>query len=135
MAEYEPGGVGASAALSPQEPWIVWGEQSTDFAWVGLDSSKRTAPAPRVVLQSSAAFAVPWLDRPSLQPAGEALLQRAKTDLAAWLGHPQRWQVHRWRYATVQQSVQHLHTEPDFSGLQDSPKSPLKSRSASLSSK
>jgi renalase len=106
MAVYEAGRVGASSTLSPQKPWMVWGTQDTDFAWVGLDSSKRNAPTPRVVLQSSAAFAAAWLDLPSLQPAGEALLHRAQTDLAAWLGHPQRWQVHRWRYATVQQSVQ-----------------------------
>jgi renalase len=106
MAVYEAGRVGASSTLSPQKPWMVWGTQDTDFAWVGLDSSKRTAPTPRVMLQSSAAFAAAWLDRPSLQSAGEALLHRAQTDLAAWLGHPQRWQVHRWRYATVQQSVQ-----------------------------
>jgi renalase len=106
MAVYEAGRVGASSTLLPQKPWMVWGAQDTDFAWVGLDSSKRTAPTPRVVLQSSAAFAAAWLDRPSLQSAGEALLHRAQTDLAAWLGHPQRWQVHRWRYATVQQSVQ-----------------------------
>ena len=106
MAAYEAGGADPSSALSPQQPWMVWGGQNTDFAWVGLDSSKRSAPAPRVVLQSSATFAAAWLDHPSLQPAGEALLHRAQTDLAAWLGHPQRWQVHRWRYATVQQSVQ-----------------------------
>lgn len=105
MAEYGEDVFALDSPLSPHDPWMVWGHEATAFAWAGLDSSKRSAPSPRVVLQSSATFAHTWLDHPNLQPGGEALLHQAQTHLAPWLGQPQRWQVHRWRYALVQQAV------------------------------
>ncbi|MGD1928542.1 MAG: NAD(P)/FAD-dependent oxidoreductase [Leptolyngbyaceae cyanobacterium] len=86
----------------PTEPWMVEGHVETPFFWVGLDSSKRQVPGLNVVLHSSDRFAEPWLDAPNLQPAGEALLAQAGKLIAPWLAHPDRWQIHRWRYARVE---------------------------------
>ena len=85
----------------PTAPWMVEGHDETPFFWIGLDSSKRQVPGLNVVLHSSARFAEPWLDEPNLQPAGEALLSQAGKLIAPWLAHPDRWQIHRWRYARV----------------------------------
>lgn len=110
MAEYNPAalpGTTGTTLLSPvgTAPWMVVGHPDTPFAWVGLDSSKRQPlpPSLNVVLQSSAAFALDWLEQPTLQAAGVTLLQAAATHLAPWLGTPSRWQIHRWRYALVTQ--------------------------------
>ena len=85
----------------PTEPWMVEGHAETPFFWVGLDSSKRQVEGLNVVMHSSDRFAEPWLDEPNLQPAGEALLSQAGKLIAPWLAHPDRWQIHRWRYARV----------------------------------
>lgn len=92
-----------TASFSQSEPWMVQGYHSTPFFWVGLDNSKRTVSRPHVVLQSSAAFAANWLESSDLQSAGEALLSHAGKLIAPWLATPDRWQVHRWRYALVEE--------------------------------
>jgi predicted NAD/FAD-dependent oxidoreductase len=105
MAEYEPPAVAPGGPLGLDAPWMVWGQPQSDWLWLGLDSSKRSAPTGRVVLQSSAAFAAQWIDAPEVQPAGAALLAQAATQFVPWLGQPQRWQVHRWRYALVRRPI------------------------------
>lgn len=85
------------------EPWMIEGHSDTPFFWVGLDSAKRQAAGYNVVLHSSATFAEHWLAATDLQPAGEALLTQAGKLIAPWLMQPTRWQVHRWRYARVEQ--------------------------------
>ena len=90
---------------APTAPWMVEGHPDTPFFWVGLDSSKRPAPASsdlNVVIHSSAAFAHRWFDLPDLQPVGRALLAQASEFVAAWLHDPHTWQVHRWRYGLVE---------------------------------
>lgn len=84
-------------------PWMVEGHADTPFFWIGLDSSKRQTESLNVVLQSSAALAERWLDAENLQPAGEAVLSEAGKLIVPWLAQPYRWQVHRWRYALVEQ--------------------------------
>ena len=104
MAQYSSPLASKSQAPLPCPPtaaWMVEGHDETPFFWVGLDSSKRQVPGLNVVLHSSARFAEPWLDEPNLQPAGEALLAQAGKLIAPWLAHPDRWQIHRWRYARV----------------------------------
>lgn len=104
MAQYAvPTAQAAPLPCAPTEPWMVVGQADTPFFWVGLDSSKRQAHEVNVVIHSSAAFATQWLDAPDLQPVGAALLAQAGALIAPWLGHPRRWQVHRWRYAQVTQ--------------------------------
>jgi renalase len=70
------------------------------LGWLGLDSSKRTAPVDSVfVLQSSAAFATTHLDSPDLQPAAQQMLAQAAQYFDPELAAPDWMQIHRWRYA------------------------------------
>ncbi|XGW00294.1 MAG: NAD(P)/FAD-dependent oxidoreductase [Leptolyngbya sp. BL-A-14] len=74
--------------------------KDNNLAWLGLDSSKRSAPTqPVFVVQSTAGFAAQYLDAIDLQPAGYQLLKRSAERLAPWLAKPDWLQVHRWRYA------------------------------------
>ncbi len=100
--EHDP----APLPCAPTAPWMVTGHADTPFFWVGLDSSKRGLAHPNVILQSSAGFAEHWLEVPHPQDAGTALLQQAGKLIAPWLSQPARWQVHRWRYALVEQPCQ-----------------------------
>ena len=76
-----------------------------NLAWIGLDSSKRSNPlhnqTPQTVfvVQSTPAFAEPYLDAIDLQAAGYQLLKRSAERLTPWLAKPDWLQVHRWRYA------------------------------------
>ncbi|MBW4473462.1 MAG: FAD-dependent oxidoreductase [Stenomitos rutilans HA7619-LM2] len=71
-----------------------------NLAWLGVDSSKRvSSPQPVFVVQSTAAFAEPYLDAIGLQAAGHQLLKRSAERLVPWLAKPDWLQVHRWRYA------------------------------------
>lgn len=98
-------------ARSPQgEPtplqagWAVIGQTGSPLAWASLDSSKGNGP-PTVVLQSSAAFAVAHLETPNLTPAAHRLLADASPYLGKNLLNPHWLQVHRWRYALVEQPL------------------------------
>ena len=84
-------------------PWQAITVANDDFAWLGIDSSKRSiAPAPVVVLHSSAEFADRHFEADDLEPVGKHLLDRAAY-LLPWLNTPETMQVHRWRYAFVRQ--------------------------------
>lgn len=87
---------------APNEPWMVDGGTDSPFFWLGLDSSKRPTPNINVVFHSSAPFARRWLETPDLQTPGFSLLEEAGQWVAPWLAKPQRWQVHRWRYAYIE---------------------------------
>lgn len=83
-------------------PWrVMTFANHADLDWVGLDSSKRLHPAqPIFVLHSSAAFAQAHLEAADLQAVGAKLLAEA-AQVMPWLDQPERFQVHRWRYAFV----------------------------------
>ncbi len=101
-------GYGSRCAPSPtvqKDPggWLVTGDNHPTLRWVGLDSSKRTDPQePVVVIHSSAAFATQAIDRPDLEPVGQALLATAAEILGSALSDPDWMQVHRWRYGFAQ---------------------------------
>jgi predicted NAD/FAD-dependent oxidoreductase len=80
--------------------------QESDLGWIGLDSSKRKAPAqPVFVLQSGADFATQHLETADLTPVGRSLLDTTAHLLAPWFSQPEWMQVHRWRYAFAQQPL------------------------------
>ncbi|MBE9099631.1 NAD(P)/FAD-dependent oxidoreductase [Vacuolonema iberomarrocanum] len=66
--------------------------------WVSRESQKRSMPGHEVcVLHSTPAFATQYIDAPTLETAGRAMLQAG----AAWfpgMEKPQQLQLHRWRY-------------------------------------
>jgi len=73
------------------------------LSWVSFDSTKHPhqAAQPVFVLQSTAEFARQSLEEGDLQKVGTPMLQRAGEFLDPWLRDPEWWQVHRWRYALV----------------------------------
>jgi renalase len=106
---------GYTVDLSPRwkvnkelDGWMILGHPQTPFAWMGLDSAKRSlsssAPPPTsLVIHSSAGFAQPWLkvDGDDLAIAARELLDHANAYFHQDLKNYQWMQVHRWRYATV----------------------------------
>ncbi|MEM9002680.1 MAG: FAD-dependent oxidoreductase [Cyanobacteria bacterium P01_F01_bin.86] len=103
MAQYDspPPHMPTALPCQPTAPWMIDGTEDMPFFWVGLESSKRQTAGLNVVFHSSAAFAQQWIDAPTRQSSGEALLTHAGTFIAPWLTQPRYWQVHRWRYAFV----------------------------------
>ncbi|MEO1347498.1 MAG: FAD-dependent oxidoreductase [Cyanobacteria bacterium J06635_15] len=86
--------------------WMVQGSNHPVLQWLGLDSSKRPAPPqPVVVIQSSPEFADQCIDAPDLNPSGTHLLLAAGAALGFNLAQPDWSQVHRWRYALVNQPL------------------------------
>jgi renalase len=84
-----------------------------DLAWIALDSNKRKAPKqPIFVLHSTPQFARAYFDRQDLNSVAEKLFSSAAKLLLPWLDRPERFQIHRWRYAltTNALSVSHLST-------------------------
>jgi predicted NAD/FAD-dependent oxidoreductase len=70
-----------------------------DLAWIAIESSKRKAAQPVVVLHATPHHTMHHLNNTNLQPAGQQLLSRASNLLLSWLDSPEWFQVHRWRYA------------------------------------
>jgi renalase len=78
------------------------------LAWIGLDSSKQLEPLqPVLVVQSSAAFAVEYFDRPDLEVIGKRLLA-STAPFTMGLDTPEILQVHRWGYAFAQNPLPDL---------------------------
>jgi predicted NAD/FAD-dependent oxidoreductase len=75
--------------------------------WISYDSSKHpdSSIQPVFVFQSNAEFAKHSMDEPDLEIAGKPLLNQVGKLLAKWLSSPEWWQVHRWRYALVEESL------------------------------
>lgn len=88
--------------------WMILGHPQTPFAWLGLDSAKRSlspsvTPPTSLVIHSSAGFTQPWLnvDGDNLAIAAQELLNHANAYFHQDLKDYQWMQVHRWRYALV----------------------------------
>jgi renalase len=84
-----------------------------DLAWIALDSKKRKTPKqPIFVLHSTAQFARDYFDRQDFNSVAQNLLSSAAKLLLPWLDRPEKFQVHRWRYAltTNALSVPYLST-------------------------
>ncbi len=77
------------------------------LSWIGLDSSKHSADSsqPVFVFQSTAELARQSLEEHNLEIAGKPLLEQVSYHLAPWFNQPEWWQVHRWHYALVQESL------------------------------
>jgi hypothetical protein len=100
--------------LGPQvieSPWqLVSFSDDPDLVRMGWDSSKRSTPtAPVLVIQSTADYAQQYLDTVDLTIAGQYLLERTAQFLPPKFNQPITWQIHRWRYAFVEQAVPQTH--------------------------
>ncbi len=75
--------------------------------WISYDSSKHPdkADQPVFVFQSTAEFAKQSMEEPDLELAGKPLLNQVGRLLSKWLANPEWWQVHRWRYAIVEEPL------------------------------
>lgn len=75
--------------------------------WISYDSSKHPdkSSQPVFVLQSNAEFARQSMEELDLEIVGKPLLHQTGKLLAKWLASPEWWQVHRWRYAIVEESL------------------------------
>jgi len=99
---------GYSASNSVPEEWqAIRCVNDPVLSWISYDSSKHPNRSlqPVFVLQSSADFAKQSMEEPDLEIAGRPLLNQAGKLLAKWLANPEWWQVHRWRYALVEESL------------------------------
>jgi renalase len=75
--------------------------------WITLDSNKHPEQAkqPVFVFQSTAEFAIQSLEEANLEVAGKPMLKQVGKLLAKWLADPEWWQLHRWRYALVEEAL------------------------------
>ena len=82
--------------------WRITDTIGTSTRWVGLDSSKREAPAETtIVIHSKPDFARRYLELGDLQPAASVLLRANARKYGDWIAQPNWFQIHRWRYAFV----------------------------------
>ncbi len=83
---------------------VRWVDDSL-LSWISFDSTKHPdqVAQPVFVFQSTAQFARQTLEETDLQKVGKPMLQRAGEFLGEWLSNPEWWQVHRWRYALVEE--------------------------------
>ncbi|MGC1217531.1 MAG: FAD-dependent oxidoreductase [Phormidesmis sp.] len=89
----------------PPDGWMVTDTVGTSTDWIGLDSSKRTPPYPEttLVIHSRAFFAERYANSNDLQPAASVLLRANARKFGDWIAAPNWFQIHRWRYAFVNQ--------------------------------
>lgn len=72
-----------------------------------FNSTKQASPScASLVLHSTAEFAQEHLEEQDLAPIGEAMLKELGDLLLPQLAKPDWWQVHRWRYSRVAQSLE-----------------------------
>ncbi len=84
----------------------------SDLAWVGIESVKRETPSETaVVFHSTPDYAQQFLEYTDLKPVGKALIDRASDLLFSPFKSPNWYQVHRWRYAIPEQSVETAYLE------------------------
>lgn len=90
--------------------WMVTDKAGTSTEWVGLDSSKRIgaqkgesqkSQGPVIVIHAQGTFAQRYIDAADLQPAASVLLRASARKFSTWMAQPDWFQVHRWRYASV----------------------------------
>lgn len=104
IATYSPTKLNSNTLLSG---WELAPADEAAIAWIGLETSKRPAESPVVVVQSTAEFARTYLDSLDLNAVGEQLLEQAAAIALSWLNQPDQFQVHRWRYARVRYPCPH----------------------------
>ncbi len=108
--------ISVMAGYSPKERSLLeWNavtlENDEILTWIGYEGSKRTTVQPVFVVQSSAKFAETHLETVDLQPVGQQMLQVAADSVKfPWLSNPEWMQVHRWRYAFPQSSLEDILT-------------------------
>ena len=91
--------------------WMVTDKIGTSTHWSCLDSSKRAQatsatsqpPETTLVIHSKPGFAQRYLDVGDLQLAASVLLRANARKFGDWIAQPDWFQIHRWRYADVQQ--------------------------------
>lgn len=90
---------------TPSPPWkgIRVADAGSPLSWIGWDSSRRKSDAPGriAVLHGSREFSARWLDvhHDALQSAGAEMLAAAERIAGSWIATPEKYIVHRWRYA------------------------------------
>ena len=91
----------------PQEWQAIQCVDDPILNWISYDSSKHPdkADQPVFVFQSTAEFAKQSMEEPDLELAGKPMLNQVGKLLSKWLANPEWWQVHRWRYALVEESL------------------------------
>ncbi len=101
MAGYNPNN------LVPKEWQAIQCVEDPILNWISYDSSKHPdkAAQPVFVFQSTAEFAKQSMDELDLEIAGKPMLNQVGRLLEKWLANPEWWQVHRWRYALVEESL------------------------------
>lgn len=77
------------------------------LSWVSYDSSKhpQQITQPVFVIQSTREFARKSLEEQNLEVAGQPILNQTAQLLGSWFDKPEWWQVHRWRYALVEEAL------------------------------
>jgi len=88
---------------SPAWPGIRVADPASPLSWIAWDSSRRKTGSPGrfAVLHASREFSSRWLaaDAEELRVAGAEMLAAAAGIGGAWMGAPEEFVVHRWRYA------------------------------------
>lgn len=107
MAGYESQHATDMGALDPNG-WMVTDKVGTSTDWVCLDSSKRAGKnppgsGPVIVIHSKPDFAQQYIDAGDLQPAASVLLRASARKIKDWVAGPSWFQIHRWRYAQIDQ--------------------------------
>jgi predicted NAD/FAD-dependent oxidoreductase len=77
-----------------------------DLAWIAIESSNKQTEQTVVVLHDTPHHTMHHLNNTNLQLVGQQLLSRAANLLLSWLDSPEWFQVHRWRYARPNRSLE-----------------------------
>lgn len=96
MAGYDPN------RFVPESWYAVRCADDPFLSWVCLNSAKAgSADASVFVIHSSSNYAQQSLEEQNLEVAGRPVLTQMGKHFDKWLENPLWWQVHRWRYALV----------------------------------
>jgi renalase len=100
MAGYDPD------QFVPESWYAVRCVDDPILSWVCLNSAKAGATDSSVfVIHSSIKYAHQSLDESNLELAGKPILSQMGKHFEKWLETPLWWQVHRWRYAIVEEPL------------------------------
>ncbi len=91
----------------PYDWEMIESKDSQVLHYLFFNSTKQDNPScASLILHSTAQFAEEHLDEQDLAPIGEVMLQELGHLLLPQLAKPDWWQVHRWRYSRVAQSLE-----------------------------